>query len=779
MNPSAPSFKPAGGLPTPAIEGPTAAGTPAVDASLAIVPPRERQVGVVDHRVTPEALARLEAMNTPVPIDRMSTTSAVNSDEAMPYGPTLNMGFSQYNTQQHLHVSLDRSAEVAAVAEARHAELMTKKDAQFVERLGAIQANAQAEYARLGKELDVSNQTIINQQREFAARMGYGQQQLDEAITTAIQAQKQNHDLQVSLVRAQAKAEEEAAKSDAIRRQMEAEAKFKDESMQKELDSMRQALEDMRAQIQSAPGGGAASALLSDLGRPPPTFMGPSPGREAPGPSEEEMPPAEVPIIPIFTPPGLGPKPKDDGPPDDDDDDGSDKDKHKKDKKYKKDKKRRKKKKRSSSSSSSSSDSSQVGKQMLKAIMKQLKKGSKKDKKSDDEGTDGEKPKNKAKEAEKITFPKFPLPEQYRNWRIRVREAVVAASDKPDMAFEWLSKVWAKESTEEQLRDPEGFVTLDAKVLSAITNVLEGEFARQTDTFKEREANAGRPVRGRQVLFRLNDHFATNALHGSVYDLEDLLAITLANENLVVFLSNWETVLSGIQKAPDETFLEPLFYRQVKKCKALQHDINIYERAADGSPEKTYKFLYDAARNHINRKRLERNRERIAKQTAGLPTTPAPKRVPKGFCIAFVRNGSCNKGESCKYKHEIPQQRGRSNTPSGGRGRSPGGRAHSGSQPRKHECKFFKVGKCDRGDKCRFVHKSQPSVPAPSGAESGGSSRGRKDKKQKKKKKDRMKSKSSSRSSRSSRSSKSSKGSRGQRAQARVRKPLFQLQLVF
>ena len=563
MNPSAPSFKPAGGVPTPAIEGPTAAGTTVVDASLAIVPPRERQVGVVDHRVTPEALARLEAMNTPVPIDRMSTTSAVNSDEAMPYGPTLNMGFSQYNTQQHLHVSLDRSAEVAAVAEARHAELMTKKDAQFVERLGAIQANAQAEYARLGKELDVSNQTIINQQREFAARMGYGQQQLDEAITTAIQAQKQNHDLQVSWVRAQAKAEEEAAKSDAIRRQMEAEAKSKDESMQKELDSMRQALEDMRAQIQSAPGGGAASALLSDLERPPPTFMGPSPGREAPGPSEEGMPSAEVPTIPIFTPPGLGPKPKDNGPPDDDDDDGSDKDKHKKDKKSKKDKKRRKKKKRSSSSSSSSSDSSQVGKQMLKAIMKQLKKGSKKDKKSDDEGTDGEKPKNKAKEAEKITFPKFPLPEQYRNWRIRVREAVVAASDKPDMAFEWLSKVWAKESTEEQLRDPEGFVTLDAKVLSAITNVLEGEFARQTDTFKEREANAGRPVRGRQVLFRLNDHFATNALHGSVYDLEDLLAITLANENLVVFLSNWETVLSGIQKAPDETFLEPLFHRQV------------------------------------------------------------------------------------------------------------------------------------------------------------------------------------------------------------------------
>ena len=61
---------------------------------------------------------------------------------------------------------------------------------------------------------------------------------------------------------------------------------------------------------------------------------------------------------------------------------------------------------------------------------------SKKNKKddSDDDGTDkDEKPKNKPKEAEKTVFPKFPLPEQYRNWRIRVREAVVAASVQPEL----------------------------------------------------------------------------------------------------------------------------------------------------------------------------------------------------------------------------------------------------------------------------------------------------------------------------------------------------------
>ena len=78
------------------------------------------------------------------------------------------------------------------------------------------------------------------------------------------------------------------------------------------------------------------------------------------------------------------------------------------------------------------------------------------------------------------------------------------------------------------------------------------------DTLKDEEANANRLVRGRQVLSKLHEFFATNALHGSVYDVEDLLSVSLVNENLVTFLRNWEAVFSGIQKLPDESFLEAL-----------------------------------------------------------------------------------------------------------------------------------------------------------------------------------------------------------------------------
>ena len=58
---------------------------------------------------------------------------------------------------------------------------------------------------------------------------------------------------------------------------------------------------------------------------------------------------------------------------------------------------------------------------MLKKVTK-----SKKDKDNDEE-TEATRGRSKVKEAEKIVFPKFPQPENYRNWRLRAREAVAAA----------------------------------------------------------------------------------------------------------------------------------------------------------------------------------------------------------------------------------------------------------------------------------------------------------------------------------------------------------------
>ena len=324
--------------------------------------------------------------------------------------------------------------------------------------------------------------------------------------------------------------------------------------------------------------------------------------------------------------------------------------------------------------------------------------------------------KPKVKEADTIKIPAFPLAETYRNWRIKTREAVVAASTDPDSAFKWVSDSWKEEQTLEALRKVAPFATLDAKLLSALTNIITGDFARKVDTFKETEATAGRIVRGRQVLFMLHDHFSTNIKHGATYALQDLFSVQLRGENLKSFISNWDQVLAGIVQTPDVSVLETLFYKQVKNCKAIQHDMNEYHRADEGTEKRNYSFLVSAVRRHLDRERLEASRDRVAKglSGSGRPSAPAVEGktgfIPKGYCVAWNKGG-CSK-DNCTYKHEVPKPRDRSRKPSKTRGRST---ERSGSPKPKGKgkkiCKFWRQGRCDRGTECKFLHEGSVGKP--------------------------------------------------------------------
>ena len=167
-----------------------------------------------------------------------------------------------------------------------------------------------------------------------------------------------------------------------------------------------------------------------------------------------------------------------------------------------------------------------------------------------DTGAGEEKP--KVKEAESIKLPDFPNPETYRSWKIATREAVRAASDRPDEACDWILAVYERHAGHSSLRDPGKFVTLDTKLLAALTKVAKGELARQILNFKETEAGERRAVRGRQVLYLFDQHFKTNEEVGSLYSVEDLLKVNLLQDDLSTFIHNWEGVVAGMSHVPDE-----------------------------------------------------------------------------------------------------------------------------------------------------------------------------------------------------------------------------------
>ncbi|OLP83032.1 hypothetical protein AK812_SmicGene36258 [Symbiodinium microadriaticum] len=192
--------------------------------------------------------------------------------------------------------------------------------------------------------------------------------------------------------------------------------------------------------------------------------------------------------------------------------------------------------------------------------------------------------KPKVKEAESIKFADYPNPETYRSWRTSVREVVRAASDRPDEPFKWAQEVYAKDATMETLYDTGEFLTLDTKLLAAVTQVAKAEISRQVLNFKETEASAGRPVRGRQVSWMsgfvdVHQHFKTNEEVGSLYSVEDLLKVTLVGDDLATFLYNFESVIAGMSHVPDEVTLRDIFLRQLRKSHSIKDDLQIFDRA--------------------------------------------------------------------------------------------------------------------------------------------------------------------------------------------------------
>ena len=345
--------------------------------------------------------------------------------------------------------------------------------------------------------------------------------------------------------------------------------------------------------------------------------------------------------------------------------------------------------------------------------------------------------KPKVKEAEVIKLPEFPTPESYRSWKTAVREKIRAASDNPDEAFEWILEVYRSGASHDTLRNPGKFVTLDTKLLEALTTCSRGELARDILIYKETEAAKDVAVRGRQVLYLFDQYFKTNEEVGSLYSVEDLLKVRLINDDLSTFLSNWESVMSGLSHTPDETTLRDIFLRELRQSKRLKYDLEIYDRAKEGSDQHTYAFLKNSIREMLTRERKRKNRDRIARshgdkygaaasprstspshrggrERSQSPRSPRPRSPsrgrsqspnksrtpsPKGVCYDFLK-GTCKRGKNCPFLHKK-------------RSLSPGGQR----TPKKinKTCKFWKLGTCTKGDKCRFQHKDveTPSAPAP------------------------------------------------------------------
>jgi hypothetical protein len=114
----------------------------------------------------------------------------------------------------------------------------------------------------------------------------------------------------------------------------------------------------------------------------------------------------------------------------------------------------------------------------------------------------------------------------------------------------------------------------------------------------------------------------------------------MGDNKLETFLSNWESVLSGMATEPDDQVKQLLFLEQLRPSAALRMDINHYDKLEPGAPDRSYAYLHRAVR-----RRLERERDRENRKSVACALTQAHGNAPASPPLAHRRGGSEGKGQ--------------------------------------------------------------------------------------------------------------------------------------
>ena len=105
--------------------------------------------------------------------------------------------------------------------------------------------------------------------------------------------------------------------------------------------------------------------------------------------------------------------------------------------------------------------------------------------------------------------------------------------------------------------------------------------------------------------------------NGTVYDVEDVIAVTLHHNQMGHFLHRWDRVGLGLAEPMPENTKKAFFCSKVRGCIAFQFELLNWKRLSDDVPKKTLETLRAAMKTIIEDARGEKFREDVLRGHAG------------------------------------------------------------------------------------------------------------------------------------------------------------------
>ena len=143
---------------------------------------------------------------------------------------------------------------------------------------------------------------------------------------------------------------------------------------------------------------------------------------------------------------------------------------------------------------------------------------------------------------------------------------------------------------------------LDTELANAIMRIAAGSLRREIFLYSESRRQGGSPVSGRAIEYLFLQRYDMDRGQVRHVDLAALIQLQYRND-LEAYLDDVENVLLGMSKMPDPELLHAIVVPQLRKCKALEPEFVSYDRASEGSEERTAQYMLDSARQTVSRRR--------------------------------------------------------------------------------------------------------------------------------------------------------------------------------
>ena len=156
---------------------------------------------------------------------------------------------------------------------------------------------------------------------------------------------------------------------------------------------------------------------------------------------------------------------------------------------------------------------------------------------------------------DQLNLPSMPDPAGYKNWRRAVYHIVTSASNRGNLAYEWLRVVEAPGVTQQMLRESgESFETLDIKLAAALFVNAKNMLAARVTNADTDAMHEGRMLKGREILFIYQQYYETDEIFGGYHSVMDLTAIECRGDaDIERWLLLWQRVKSNLStKVSDE-----------------------------------------------------------------------------------------------------------------------------------------------------------------------------------------------------------------------------------